>query len=602
MSLGGGLATTVALLSAAVVIVPIMQRLGLGAVLGYLAAGVLVGPAALTWVTEVEFLRHFSELGVVLFLFLVGLELEPKKLWQLRLSIFGLGTAQMLATAGVAAGALILLDWSPSEALMGGLGLALSSTAIGLTLMRERNFLPTTAGQAGFSVLLFQDLAIIPILALLPVYAPLKAQGGVENPHAWIVASVIVGIIVGGRILLRPVLRFVASAHLRETFTALALFLVLGISLVMEKLHLSMGLGAFLAGVLLADSEYRHALETDLEPFRGLLLGLFFMTVGMSIPIEAVLAQPLALFLGVGFILALKIALLLSLARIFKIPRSQATFFSLVLSQVGEFAFVLFAMAKEWGFLSSEKSGLLLAIVALSMVSTPILLWVYDRITARKEKTSSQSREADKIEDESHPVIIAGFGRFGQIIGRLLHANGIGTTVLDYEPEQIELLRRFGFKVYYGDATRLDLLEAAGAAKAKILVVAIDDVDASIKLIDLVREHFPHLKIVARARNVQHVYELIDRNVSVWERELFEGSLNAGTEVLRLMGWTAFSAQKAAHRFRDHNIAMIMDLAPQRKNQKEMATRAQAARDDLAKMMAKEHAKREDSESAWNTQ
>ncbi|HAV36018.1 MAG TPA: glutathione-regulated potassium-efflux system protein KefC [Massilia sp.] len=451
-------------LAAAVVAVPLAKRLGLGAVLGYLLAGMAIGPWGFGLIREVEDILHFSEFGVVLLLFLIGLELEPERLWSLRRQIFGWGTAQVLLVAGALFGAALLagIDWR--VALIAALGLSLSSTAIALATLGERNLMATPAGQAGFALLLFQDIAAIPMIALVPVLgvAAVDHADGAGWLQAARVGAVILGLVVGGRYLVRPALRIIAKSGMREIFTAFALLLVIAISLLMQWVGMSMALGAFMAGVLLADSEYRHALETDLEPFKGLLLGLFFIAVGMSVDFGVFLSKPwLILGLVLGF-LAIKLAVLFALSFRFGIARGQRWLFAFLLSQGGEFAFVVFGAAATARVFAPETGSILVAVVALSMVSTPLLLVLYDKVLEPRYRGQNR-REPDAIDANEGHVIIAGFGRFGQIIGRLLIANRVKLTVLDHDPDQIELLRRFGLKVFYGDATRVDLLHAAGA-------------------------------------------------------------------------------------------------------------------------------------------
>ena len=548
-------------LVAAVVAVPLFRRLGLGSVLGYLFAGVVIGPWGIGLIRNVEDILRFAELGVVLLLFLIGLELNPRRLWALRRPILGLGGAQVVATGVVltAAGVLLGADWR--SALVAGMGLALSSTAIALQILTERNLLATPAGSATFSILLFQDIAVIPMLAVVPLLATAGAQP--ETASAWLgvlkLVGVIAGIVLGGRFVLRPLFRVIAGTRVREIFTAFSLLLVIGIALLMQAVNLSMALGTFLAGVLLAESEYRHALESDIEPFKGLLLGLFFISVGMSVDFGLLLERPVAVALLVGGLVAVKVGVLWMLARGYGLPRSQHVFFAAVLSQGGEFAFVLFSVAVAAGVLSSGLSGLLIGVVAISMMTTPLLLIVNERLVEPRFATHEE-RPADAIEDARDPVIIAGFGRFGQIVGRLLHANGIGTTILDHDPEHIETVRRFGFKVFYGDAGRLDLLRAAGAEHARLLVLAVDDRAESLRIIDLVREHFPHLVIVARAWDVVHAFELLERGVLDFERETFEGALKLGEEALRRLGLTAWQAKQAAHQFRAHDGKLLAEL------------------------------------------
>jgi glutathione-regulated potassium-efflux system ancillary protein KefC len=588
-------------LAAAVAAVPIAKRLGLGAVLGYLLAGMAIGPWGLRLIDNVEDILHFSEFGVVLLLFMIGLELDPKRLWSLRRSIFGWGTAQVatvslaLFGAAVAAG----VDWK--TALIAALGMSLSSTAIALATINERKLSATPAGKAGFAILLFQDIAAIPMIAIVPLLGVAAAHGSGEG---WIgglkVVAVIATLIVGGRYLIRPLMRMIARTGLREIFTAFALLLVIAIGLLMESVGMSMALGSFLAGVLLADSEYRHALETDLEPFKGLLLGLFFIAVGMSVDFGLLLSQPwLILGLVAGF-LAIKLALLYLLSKVFQIARSQQFLFAALLSQGGEFAFVVFGAAATARVFSQETSSILVVVVALSMVTTPLLLVLYDKVIA-PYFLAAQKRPADAIDDNDNPVIIAGFGRFGQIIGRLLHANKIGLTVLDHDPDQIELLRKFGFKVFYGDATRMDLMRAAGITKARLLVVALDDIEGSLKLVAAVRRVAPDLPIVARARNVSHYFDLMDLGVTVIERETFESALQLGQQALRKMGFGAYRARQAAMKFRAHNLQTLHDMYPHQKNQQEIVSIAKKAREELEEMFAHDRILREDMPaSGWD--
>jgi glutathione-regulated potassium-efflux system ancillary protein KefC len=595
----GLLSIVVVLLGASVVLVPLFQRLGLGSVMGYLTAGILVGPFVFGFITEVDDILHFSEIGVVLFLFLIGLEVEIKKLVALKSLIFGLGGLQLFGTAAVISGLLLIFGLPFPGAWVAGVAFGLSSTAIALQILKDKNLMPTLTGESAFSILLFQDLAVIPFLAFLPLMAASPADSGDQR---WIsalkITAVLVLVIVLGRLLLRHILRLVAQSHLREVFTALSLLVVLGMAWLMTTLDLSMGLGAFLAGVLLADSEYRHAVETDIEPFKGLLLGLFFMSVGMSINFEAILAKPLWILALVVMVVLAKVLVHLILAKFYKIESKQRLFFAVVLSQIGEFAFVVIGAAQGLKILEGSMASGLIAVIAVSMMTTPLLIWAYDQWIAPRMFRKVEG-PADKIENENNPVIIAGFGRFGQIIGRLLYANKIKATVLDHEPTQIELLRKFGFKVYYGDATRSDLLHSAGAESAKILVVAVDDVEDNLKVIETAQSHFPHLKIFARARNMQHYYLLIDKKVHVIEREMFEGSLKLGTEVLRELGWPAYQSVNAGHRFRDHNLKTIYDLHPRRSNEADLVSKAKQSRDDLEKMFEQDLEKRNQATDGW---
>jgi glutathione-regulated potassium-efflux system ancillary protein KefC len=588
-------------LLAAVVAVPIAKRLGLGAVLGYLMAGVAIGPWGLGLISGVEDILHFSEFGVVLLLFLIGLELDPKRLWSMRRPIFGWGGAQVgLVTAALfAAGLLLGVDWK--TAIIAALGLSLSSTAVALATLSERNLMGTPAGSASFAILLFQDMAAIPMIALVPLLGMAAApDGDVGWLRALKVIGVIVVLIVAGRYLIRPVLRIIAKTEMREIFTAFALLLVIAIGLLMQRVGMSMALGTFLAGVLLAESEYRHALETDLEPFKGLLLGLFFIAVGMSIDFGVLLTQPLLILGLVAAFLAIKIGVLYGLSKLFRIPRSQQALFAFLLSQGGEFAFVVFGAAATARVFTPEIASILVVVVALSMVTTPLFLVLYDRFI-EPHFQAAKRRPDDTIEAQADHVIIAGFGRFGQVVGRLLHANRIKLTVLDHDPDQIDLLRKFGFKVFYGDATRIDLMHAAGAANARALVVAIDDVEDSLALVEAVRREFPDLKILARARNVSHYYDLMDRGVTIIERETFESALYLGREVLHNLGYGAYQARQAAMKFRTHNIKSLHAVYPYYKDQQQFVSMAKQARDELEEMFARDaEAAKSERPSGWD--
>jgi glutathione-regulated potassium-efflux system ancillary protein KefC len=583
-------------LGAAVIAVPVSRALGLGSIIGYLAAGIAIGPWGLGLVSNVEDILHFAEFGVVLMLFLVGMELEPRRLWSLRRPIFGWGSAQVLACAALLciAGMLAGLPWRVS--LVAALGLALSSTAIALQVMGERNLLPTSSGQAGFSILLFQDVAAIPILALLPLL------GGVTDvadsqPSRWFEAAKIVGVIggivLGGRLLLRPLLRWIAKSRTPEIFTAASLLLVVMIAALMQLVGLSMALGAFLAGVLLAESEYRRELETDLEPFKGLLLGLFFIAVGMSIDFGVLAKSPMLMAAIVIGFLALKGTIIYMLARWIGVPVQERPVFTLLLAQGGEFAFVVFQAAAGANVLSAEASSLLIGAVAVSMLLSPLLLVAIDRIVLPHYANHHATKLEELSEPQHAPIIIAGFGRYGQIIGRMLGAQGISATVLDHDADMIEAARSFGYKVFYGDATRLDLLRTAGAEQARVLVVAVDDKDQSLSIVDLAREHFPHLELVARARDVTHWNELRDRGVMHVEREVFESSLRSARTVLEVLGFAPHEARAHAMRFRRHNLQLFEQMYPHRKDRAKVIAVVKQGRRQLEEQMAQERAERE---------
>jgi glutathione-regulated potassium-efflux system ancillary protein KefC len=587
-------------LAATVICVPIAKRLGLGAVLGYLIAGALIGPWGLRFIENVESTLHFSEFGVVLMLFVIGLELEPKRLVAMRREVFGGGTLQLVLCGGALALAGIALGLEWKAALVAGAALALSSTAIAMSVMNERNFTATPTGRTGFAILLFQDIAAIPLLAVIPLLATQKvaATGPAWLPAAQVFGA-IAGVIVIGRYLTRPLLRIIAATDLREVFTAFTLLLVIGIAEIMSLAGVSMALGAFLAGVLLASSEYRHALETDIEPFKGLLLGLFFISVGMAIDFGLLMSAPLKVALLVTGFLTIKLVMLWLTARILEVTKRQRFLFAVLLSQGGEFGFVVFSTASGVGLLRREWEGLLTMAVALSMATTPLLLILHDGWMARVEcNQGEKKKDADIIDESDAPVIIAGFGRFGQIIGRMLFANGIRAVVLDHDPDQIEMLRKFGYKVFYGDATRLDLLTAAGARSARLLVNAIDDVDDSIELVDVARENFPGLNIISRARNVRHYIELRNRGVQIIERETFESALRTGRHVLEALGVDRFRAREMADIFRRHNIATMESMLPVMSDEAKMLSAAKAGRQELEDQFARDRAQFEDEHSS----
>jgi len=545
---------TVVFLTAAVVAVPLSRRLGVGAVLGYLAGGVLIGPFGLGLVRDVDSILHFAELGVVLLLFVIGLELQPTRLWALRRPVFGHGSLQVATTAALLAAGGMLLGLPPVTAIVAGAVLSLSSTAFALQLLAEKNQLTTQHGRSAFAILLFQDLAAIPLIAVLPL---LGAGGAGWNALAAAKAVAAIALVAGGgRWLLRPFLRMAALAANREIFLAAALLVVVGTALLMQLAGLSMALGAFLAGVLLADSEYRHELEADIEPFKGLLLGLFFIAVGMSVDLGLVRRAPLTV-LGLVFgLVAIKAAVLYGVARLSGQSRAAAVNLALYISQGGEFAFVLFGLAAGAHVMDRALSDLLVVVVSASMAVTPLLVAFNDR-TLRIGAGLEPLRAFDVIEPRDHRVIIAGFGRVGQVVARLLRTQRIPFTALEASFEQVDFVRRFGSKIYYGDASRLDLLRAAGAERAEIFVLAIDDVEASLKTARMVKQHFPHLRIYARARNRMHTYQLMDIGVTHIMRETFVSSLELARDVLVGLGRSPTEADVAARRFRSHDEALL---------------------------------------------
>ncbi len=604
-------------LSAAVVSVPIAKRLGLGSVLGYLFAGIIIGPFVFKFVgMETETVLHFAEFGVVLMLFLIGLELQPSRLWKLRGPILGLGGLQVGITTMIIflIGFLLGLGWKISLAI--GLILALSSTAIVLQTLNEKGLIKTEAGQSSFSVLLFQDIAVIPMLAILPLLAApiigsIGQSGaqihhggfGVEALPGWqqaILVAVVIGtIIVVGRFLVRYVFRFIAETRLREIFTAFALFLVIGIALSMQLVGLSAALGTFLAGVVLADSEYRHELESNIEPFKGLLLGLFFISVGASIDFNLLQQEPyLILGLVVGLIV-IKLVILFVLGFVFKMSMSQNFLFSFSLAQGGEFAFVLFSFATQNRVIPESISDTLILVVAVSMALTPILMIFNEKLLQPRFSNLDEKPESDTI-DEKNIVIIAGFGRFGQIVGRLLHANNISTTVLDYKPSQIDMVRKFGYKVFYGDASRIDLLHSAGASEAKLFILAIDDKEKALEIAETVKKHFPNLEVLARSFDRRHTYELMNLGVRVIQRETFNSALELGTSALRHLGFHGYQAHRAALIFKHHDEKTLIDLHEHWGDEKTFLIQMQERNQDLIDLLSSDEEELEENmDHSW---
>jgi len=560
-------------LLAAVVSVPLAKRLGLGSVLGYLLAGIVIGPFCLRLVgSEGDDVMHIAEFGIVMMLFVIGLELRPAVLWRMRGPILGLGGAQVVATTvAVALTAIWLgLPWQIAVAI--GFIVTMSSTAIVLQLLNEKDQMRTAGGKAAFSVLLFQDIAVLPILALLPLLATVPATGGADAghsaidglpgwQHALLVFAAIAAVILAGRFLLRPFFRYIAATHLREMFTVTALLLVVGIALLMQQVGLSPALGAFLAGVVLAESEYRHQLETDIEPFKGLLLGLFFISVGAGINFSLIVGQPGNVAMLVVAVLALKFIVLLAVSRVSRLEPTQRYLFAFALAQGGEFAFVLCSFAMQNGVLTAEIANLLVATVALTMAAAPVLMTINERLVQPRFSSVLPEREPDEIDERDNPVLLAGVGRFGHIVARLLRANGFGTTVLDNDAEQVETLGRFGIKSFYGDATRLDLLRTAGAERAKIFIVAIDNEEKALELVDLVRENFPHLRIFARATTRQHAYELLRKGLEDVYRETLGSALDLSMGALGALGVDKERALRVTEIFREHDEASVRAMA-----------------------------------------
>ena len=596
MSHGHWLQLPLVFLAAAVLAVPLARWLRLGSILGYLVAGLLIGPEVLGLIPESTAIPEVAELGVVLMLFLVGLELEPKRLWAMRRPIFGWGSVQLLGCAAALTAVGIATGHPWRLSLVVGLGLAMSSTAVALAVMAERNLGRTTAGESILSVALLQDIAAIPVLALVPVLALSGAHDDGDG-RTWLAAGKAIGAIVviifGGRLLLRPALRWIARSKTPEIFTAAALLLVLGTAALMQLVGLSMALGAFLAGVLLAESEYRRELETDLEPFKGLLLGLFFIAVGMGLDLRSVAAQPGFVLTLLAALLLCKIIVLMLMSKAMKIPLVERPAFVILLAQGGEFGFVVFQLAQGEGMISAAQNSALVAAVALSLALTPLLLTGGDRLMSKKLARLGVKKKREAVPPPPAPIIIAGSGRYGQVIGRLLRANGLQATVLDHDAEAIESLRRFGWTVYYGDATRLDLLKSAGAATARILVIAIDDIGQSIEIAELAREHFPQLAIVARARNVQHYYRLRELGIAHVERETFESALMSARSVLELTGLEPHAARRQALRFKRHNLELLETMVPLQRDENALIAAAKLGLQQFDQLIAAEQAAEE---------
>lgn len=584
-------------LTAAVVAVPLAQRFGLGSVLGYLLAGVAIGPWGLGLIRDVDAILHFAEFGVVLLLFLIGLELNPKKLWQLRGPILGLGGAQVVLTTAVLAGIANVIGMTWQVSLTIGMGLALSSTAIALRVIEEKGLAGTETGQSGFAVLLFQDVAVIPMLAMLPLLAG-NTTGNWQD-GLWMLAGVS-GLLVGGHFLLRPLFRYVVASGVRELFTVAALLLVIGIALLMKQLGLSMALGAFIAGVLLAESEYRHELEIAIEPFKGLLLGLFFIAVGMAVNLGLLAHQPWVILLSVLLLVTIKGLLLYVLARMAGSRAKSRSRIAAILSQGGEFAFVIFTAAQSQSLLTTEQTAFLLVVVSLSMVTTPILLMGQEKWYARKLNQEEEALLASDVVDNQPRVIIAGFGRFGQIVGRLLYANKIKLTILESDASQIKLLRKYGYKVFYGDATQLDLLRAAGASKAEAIMLCTDSPDEIMQIVDLCRQHFPNLKVLARARSRVEAYQLLSHGVDKYSRETFLGALDLGKLALIELGMHPYQAHRAEAHFRKLDNAMLEELLPQHSEDKQLAQRAKEARKELEEIFGREMENDQQTKNFWD--
>lgn len=579
-------------LAAAVISVPIAKKIGLGSVLGYLIAGVIIGPAVLGLVGEEgEDIMHFAEFGVVMMLFVIGLELEPALLWKMKNSILGLGGLQVAITALIIFSASLILGLSWQAALALGMILSLSSTAIVLQTMNEKGLMKTVSGQSSFSVLLFQDIAVIPMLAVLPLLVTQNIasdeshQTFVSSLPGWMQTLVVLGsvafIILGGRFLIRPAFRFIAQTKMLEIFTAASLLLVIAIAVLMTQVGLSPALGTFLAGVVLANSEYRHELISDIEPFKGLLLGLFFISVGASINFNLILESPLLIASLVAALMLIKGLILFSLGKIFKITTDQNLIFAVALSQIGEFAFVLFSFAAQNFIIPENVINIMVAVVALSMAMTPVLISINEKLILPRFGTKEENEREEDVVHEENPVIVAGFDKFGNIVGRLLKANGIGTTVLDFDSNRVDILRKLGLKVYYGDASRHELLIAAGADKAKLIIITYDDAEKNLHLVETVKKHFPHLKILVRAIDRKDAHDHFTAGVENVYRDTLDVSLRLGVDAMRMLGFRAHRAHRAAKMFLKHDEKALRSLTQVRGNKKEYLS---AARQYIAEL------------------
>ena len=578
------LVTLVALLAAATIAVPLTRKSGLGSVLGYLIAGLVIGPSGLRLVTDVEQIANVASLGVVMLMFLIGLELRPRRLWIMRRSVFGLGSAQVVITGACLAGLAVAVGVPPPGAAVLGVGLALSSTAIVLPLLGERELLTTPAGRDAFAVLLFQDLAFIPLVALVPLLAAGHAMTG---SLPWLEVgegiAAIVLILAGGRFLMRPLFRAIGGASSPEMFTTAALLIVTGTALLAQTAGLSPSLGAFLAGVMLSDSEYRHELQADIAPFENTLLGFFFISVGMSADLHAAMVRPVGLAEATAMLLVVKTAIAFVLARLMRRDVANAIRFSLALPQASEFSFVLLGAAVAVGALSPDLAALATLISAASMLATPILFALSERFLIPRMRRAVEP-EFDKIESSGTPVIVAGFGRVGQIVGRVLRMHGIAFTALEKDAGQVDVVRRFGGKVYYGDAARPDVLRAAGADDAKLLVVALDDMQLNLRTVETAKRNHPNLSVLARARNRRHAHLLMDRDVDGLVRDTFYSSLRLAELSLTALGIAPEAAARAVALFRDHDEANLAAMHAIYRDEAQLIQSAQQAADELTEL------------------
>ncbi|MGV8853217.1 MAG: monovalent cation:proton antiporter-2 (CPA2) family protein [Devosia sp.] len=570
------------LLAASVALVPLAKAAGLGTVLGYLAAGVLIGPYGLRLVSDSDTTRHIAEFGIVMMLFLIGLDLQPSEIWRMRHKVLGLGVTQIIATTTVITLLLTLTGIHWNIALIMGMALSMSSTAIAMQTIAQRDITSTDTGRASLAVLLVQDVAIIPVLAAIPLLAIAHSSAAInaevnqavenlDSPVDWLMPLSVVGAfiaaLVAGRYLVRPLLGYVARTGVREAFTAMGLAMVVGAAVITQHLGLSPALGGFIGGVLLADSEYRHELESNLEPFKGLLLGLFFISVGMSIAFSVLATDPIPIAILVIGLVVIKMAILFGLASIFRMHFADRMLLSILLSQTGEFAFVVLQLARTERAIAANQYDVVSVAVALSMITTPLLLLLFDKVIAPRLDGRSASHAGEAI-DEHRRIVVLGYGRFGQIVTRMLRTQGFDMTLIDDDPVQIELVRRFGVKVFYGDASRLDLLHAAGVQHAELVVIAVGGRDRILAVARNLRRNFPHVAIAARAVDRGHAHDLMAIGVDVFERETFLSAINLGAKVLVKLGQETEEAERLARAFEDHDNKLLQDSFAVREDEK----------------------------------
>lgn len=571
-------------IGSSVLLVPIFHRLGFGSVIGYLIAGILVGPSGLKLISEAESVLHFAELGVVILLFIIGLEIQPRKLWTMKRRLLGLGGAQIFISTAIFSFLGNLFGLSMIASIIIGFGLSLSSTAFALQTLSDKNQFKTEFGQASFSILLMQDLFAIPALAIIPALSTNAEQKTDFLTLGLFIPGFLICAYLANRYLIRPLFKMVAATKAREIFTATTLFIVLGVATVMVKFGLSAALGTFIAGMLLADSEYKHELEANLDPFKSLLMGLFFIAVGMGVRLDLVFSMPLTIFgLSLGY-LFIKFYVIYGVGRASKLNHENSKQMAMTVAQGGEFAFVIFGIVLQGKYVDGSIINILTAVITISMALNPLLVLLYEKISQMRQKPII-APTYDQIKDESPHIIIAGYGRFGQMMGRVLRSQAIPFVAVDHDADQIELLRKFSHKVYYGDASRADILESAGAKKAKYIVLAIDDVEMNVKTAEVIKEHFPHIKIFARARNRGHVFSLMDLGVSVIKRETFDSSVHFVGDLLLDMGYEKDRVSTIVERFKSHDELMLHEQYKVREDDKQFVSISNQAMAQLAQVL-----------------